>query len=595
MPPDNPKPKKRLTREEQANLEIGNTTVSPRLAWITIGVFLAIIIAVPLIDAARSLAAGKPLQALSLFSAVNRSELAVAYRRGTPVDEQLSVTERATRVPGVSLPGRVLAANKQALKQFDGYETDQKDDSFLAAAIQPVQALTTRFTGKGNSLGIVGADPTWLFFKPGIDSLTGAPFLDPDQLQRRAESHATWDAPAQPDPLLALADLHAALAARDIPLIIVPTPVKPQIHPEKLSSRYAADAPLIHNPSWSEFTDEVAELGIHLIDAPALLHAAKLESGEPQYLATDTHWTPAGMATVADAITAKVTELTELRPASRRLFSRYKDAVSQIGDIGANTLDLRDSGIYAPQTVTVQRVETDTAEDVPLDDPDASVVLLGDSFSNIFSSDAAQLWGDSAGLPETLAHNFQQPVIALRENDNGAHASRRKLYDRIIHDAINGTDFLAGKKAVIYQFAARELAVGDWKRFDWSAVPEVQNVTNAAPVAATTITGTIDRLSRPPKPGSTPYKNCLVQVLLTDVEGLGDAELCIVYLHGMIDNKWTSAASLKAGSKVTLPVEDWTAAKRERKLDGLRIEPLDLSTELRLKRPPVLWAEKVDR
>jgi alginate O-acetyltransferase complex protein AlgJ len=38
-------------------------------------------------------------------------------------------------------------------------------------------------------------------------------------------------------------------------------------------------------------------------------------------------------------------------------------------------------------------------------------------------------------------------------------------------DAIRaGEDRLAGKKAVIWEFASRELSVGDWKPIDWSAV-----------------------------------------------------------------------------------------------------------------------------
>ena len=51
---------------------------------------------------------------------------------------------------------------------------------------------------------------------------------------------------------------------------------------------------------------------------------------------------------------------------------------------------------------------------------------------------------------------------ALRRNDAGAYATREMLAREIA----GGCDRLAGKKVVIWQFAARELAQGDWKLID---------------------------------------------------------------------------------------------------------------------------------
>jgi alginate O-acetyltransferase complex protein AlgJ len=48
------------------------------------------------------------------------------------------------------------------------------------------------------------------------------------------------------------------------------------------------------------------------------------------------------------------------------------------------------------------------------------------------------------------------------QNDDGAFATRLAL--RRMLSA--GEDRLAGKRVVIYQFAARELAVGDWRLID---------------------------------------------------------------------------------------------------------------------------------
>ena len=44
-------------------------------------------------------------------------------------------------------------------------------------------------------------------------------------------------------------------------------------------------------------------------------------------------------------------------------------------------------------------------------------------------------------------------------NDNGSYATRLALAG----DMARGGDRIAGKRLVIYQFAARELAHGDWR------------------------------------------------------------------------------------------------------------------------------------
>jgi alginate O-acetyltransferase complex protein AlgJ len=46
------------------------------------------------------------------------------------------------------------------------------------------------------------------------------------------------------------------------------------------------------------------------------------------------------------------------------------------------------------------------------------------------------------------------------QNDDGAFATRAMLR----RDLARGVDRLAGTRAVVYQFAARELAFGDWQR-----------------------------------------------------------------------------------------------------------------------------------
>jgi alginate O-acetyltransferase complex protein AlgJ len=87
--------------------------------------------------------------------------------------------------------------------------------------------------------------------------------------------------------------------------------------------------------------------------------------------------------------------------------------------------------------------------------------LLGDSFSNIYSL-ASMNWGESAGLAEQLSYILRRPVDRLVQNDDAAFATRALLSRS--QDGQGGR--LAGKRVVIYQFAARELAFGDWLILD---------------------------------------------------------------------------------------------------------------------------------
>jgi alginate O-acetyltransferase complex protein AlgJ len=49
-----------------------------------------------------------------------------------------------------------------------------------------------------------------------------------------------------------------------------------------------------------------------------------------------------------------------------------------------------------------------------------------------------------------------RPVDRIVQNDDGAFGTRAML-------ARSGPERLSGKRVVIWQFAARELAAGDWK------------------------------------------------------------------------------------------------------------------------------------
>jgi hypothetical protein len=120
---------------------------------------------------------------------------------------------------------------------------------------------------------------------------------------------------------------------------------------------------------------------------------------------------------------------------------------------------------------------------------------------------------------------------------------------------------LAGKKLVIWQFAIRELAVGDWQLLE---LPEV--ASQAAARSTVEVRARVVARSTPPQPGSVPYRDCMIAVrleLLQDKSGSWpvseDKAAVLVYLDGMRDNVWTAAASLAIGSEVDWSLVPWEA------------------------------------
>ena len=66
-----------------------------------------------------------------------------------------------------------------------------------------------------------------------------------------------------------------------------------------------------------------------------------------------------------------------------------------------------------------------------------------------------------------MALALGRPVDVLSQNDSGAYASRKLLSEALGA----GEDRLAGKKVVVWEFASRELAVGDWKPMTYELGP----------------------------------------------------------------------------------------------------------------------------
>ena len=441
------------------------------------------------------------------------------------------------------------------LTEIEQYEDTLEEESVLTRWLLPsVQTTLTRVFFIGNEQAYLGRDG-WLFYRADIDSL-----ITPDS-QKTARTA-----------LAAIIDFNRQLQARDITLVIVPTPVKPTIHPEKFSGRSrTANAP-IQNPSYAAFVETLMAEGVLVYDPSPLLFAAARR--EPQYLKTDTHWKPEAMERVAKHLAAFIEDKVQLSSEPSFTYVKTPADTANIGDIAkmlklpkdprkSRDHDHRDgvlpTSLFPSEQVTRHVVQTPSGN---LWQPAqaSEILFLGDSFSNIYSL-AGMGWGDSAGFVEHLSAELARPIDKIVINAGGADATRQALVQ-----ALNrGHDRLAGKRVLVYQFATRELFSGDWKLL---SIPQVQTAEQSQTTLTDqgedrTVTTTIKAKTEPPTPRTVPYSECIIALHLENLETAHLPAEFVVFLWGMRENRWTPAATFKVGQEIELRLRPWTAVEAE--------------------------------
>ena len=103
-----------------------------------------------------------------------------------------------------------------------------------------------------------------------------------------------------------------------------------------------------------------------------------------------------------------------------------------------------------------------SVDNTALEDKTSPVILLGDSHTLVFHS-GQELHGTGAGLADQLAAELGIAVDVIGVRGSGATPARVNLLRRAKAEPA----YLAGKKAVIWCFAAREFT----ESTGWSLVP----------------------------------------------------------------------------------------------------------------------------
>jgi hypothetical protein len=536
---------RKLPREEEADKALKNTKFSPGTRQTLIALFLLTILAVPVIQLVGEFRAAGSISRLPMLSIFK------------------------------SLP---WLPHAEDLKRV---ERTLENESLVSQWLLPrMQYLLTVVLGAGNEQVYLGHDP-WLFYRADVDHVIGPPFLDPVRLRHRLQTSRV-----QPDPIKAIVDFRNQLAARGIDLVLLPVWVKPSVEGEMLAvsnANRAQASGALPNPSFNEFKARLEREKVRVFDpAPSLMERGR---NRPLYLETDTHWQPETMEFVAERLAdfLQLPAAAESTPPS----IIQKEIVGR-GDIAA-MLKLSRADKFPPEKVTIRQVVTGNGLWRP--SREADVLLLGDSFSNIFSFEAMG-WGESAGFAEHLSFALRRPIDCILRNSDASFATREILSNELAR----GRDRLAGKKLVIWEFAARELSFGNWKLLDLKlGEAKPSRFLSLKAGEEIEVNGTVESISPVPRPGTVPYKDHIEALHLVDIAGADSRDAAeshaqaVVYLWSMRDNEWTSAARLRPGDRVKLRLRPWPDVSTQ--YEKFNRTELDDSA-LQLEEP--VWGEDIE-
>jgi alginate O-acetyltransferase complex protein AlgJ len=311
------------------------------------------------------------------------------------------------------------------------YENSLQNASVTVRTLRPkMQALQFFMLRDAGEKALVGPGG-WLFYQPGIGYLTQRP--------------RPGDSTAQ-DAAAAATRFRDDLAARGIRLIVMPTPNKESVYPDKLSW-WAAPPSDVLSKETSSFLAQCEATGIEVVDLFRLYRDARRSSTELLYLEQDSHWSPTGMEIAAMAVAARIFMRGWLAPGPIS-FDAHPAPIHEVGDIVRMIRSPEIEARVLPQAIaTSQVVRRDTGA-LFTDDASPEVLVLGDSFLRIYGRDAP----GSAGFVAHLARELGRPVAGIINDGGASTLVRQELFRR--------PRLLARAKVVVWEFVERDIRLG---------------------------------------------------------------------------------------------------------------------------------------
>ena len=287
----------------------------------------------------------------------------------------------------------------------------------------------------------VAGEDGWLFFAPELRHLSVGRFWgDAATEVSRAGQGA--------DALPAIVDFNRQLEERGIHLILLPVPVKAAVWPDKISDAFSVEegkaVPRV-DPYHEEFYRVLREKGVDVLDLSPVFRKQRHTEHGPVHCRQDTHWSGAGIVKAAGMLADRIRAMDWFASPEEPRYEREWDEVEITGDL----VRMLTEEAEAPPPEKLQLRFVGGAE-APEVDEESPVLLMGDSHCLVFHS-GGDLHATGAGLPDQLTAELGIPVDLMGTRGSGSTTVRVDLYRRCARDS----DYLAGKKVVIWCFTAR--------------------------------------------------------------------------------------------------------------------------------------------
>jgi len=322
------------------------------------------------------------------------------------------------------------------------FENKVEDENALVLAFRPKYQLAVWnvFKDPGEKVVLGAGEGRWLFYRQDVEFL-----VQPSPLDVRS---AKLDNPIQ-----AILKFRDQLKAKGVELLVVITPGKPSIYPERLTGidglKLAGHGKAI--------LDSLTKLGLNTVDLYTPLLSAKADDAKlgALYLDDDTHWTPRGAELAAGEIAKKVNAMVDAgqvnigEPSMDYVVS--DSLADRMGDIGEM------SGLNKFNVFKVQQVTGHVVSPFKDDFRKSKILILGDSFSRIYQTDSPV----NAGWIAHFAKNISRPVSSIVSDGGASTLVREKLARK--------AGVLKGKKLLIWEFVERDLRFGaeGWKTIEF--------------------------------------------------------------------------------------------------------------------------------
>lgn len=314
-------------------------------------------------------------------------------------------------------------------------------DRLRAAEAPDLVAAAGAIASKGTEQTICGGQG-WLFLRPEVRHVSVGPFWgDAAAKVSRARN------PESADPMDAVVDYDKQCRALGIELILLPVPPKSVIYPDALAGLPAKRLDVNHQTFYAALRAK----GVNVLDMTDRFFE-KRDAGEPLYCKQDSHWSSPAMALTAEAVAKTLREREWAKSLKPNEFTAKPLKIDMRGDLADTT---------APtEPVTLRQVVNNKGKTIPPDSA-SPIVLIGDSHCLVFHA-GGDMHAVGAGFADQLALELKSPVDVIGIRGSGARPARVALARRA-----RESEWLAGKKIVIWCFAAREFTEAD----AWGRVP----------------------------------------------------------------------------------------------------------------------------